>query len=299
MVADNGYPFYLVDAFAKQPFQGNPAAVVPQADGLTDKQMQHIAREANCSETAFVLHPTQAAADLRLRWFTPTLEVDLCGHATIATLHVLAQEGRFNLQRGTTQILYLETRSGILKVLVDCKGKRPWVWLTLPSCHFEQLSSTQMQDLRAALGGPAVNATTAVVDSHNHDVLISIPHLHQLHGLAPDMTTLAQFGKREGWRGVCVYTTETIESDTDAHLRFFAPQSGIPEDPVTGSVSGPLALYLSQTKATHSDPEPQTFWRFEQGDCLGRAGRLTIELDGQNPKLGGQAVTVLRGELYL
>jgi trans-2,3-dihydro-3-hydroxyanthranilate isomerase len=303
MVADNGYPFYLVDAFAQQPFQGNPAAVVPQAEGLTDVQMQHIAREANCSETAFVLHPTQAAADLRLRWFTPTLEVNLCGHATIATLHVLAQEGRFNLQRGTTQILYLETRSGLLKVLVDCRGERPWIWLTLPSCQFERLSSALIQELTVALGESEMNAPTAVVDSHNHDVLIAATHLHQLHGLAPDMPSLAKLGKREGWRGVCVYTTETIASEADAHLRFFAPQSGILEDPVTGSVSGPLALYLSQTKATSPEgkpqAEPQTIWHFEQGDCLGRAGRLTIELDGQNPKLGGQAVTVLRGELHL
>jgi PhzF family phenazine biosynthesis protein len=185
---------------------------------------------------------------------------------------------------------------------VDCKGERPWIWLTLPSCQFERLSAALIQDLTAALGGPEAEATTAVVDSHNRDVLIAVAHLQQLHGLTPDMPALAKLGKREGWRGVCVYTTETIEPEADAHLRFFAPQSGILEDPVTGSVSGPLALYLSQTKAAcpeGTQAEPQPIWRFEQGDCLDRAGRLTIELDGQNPKLGGQAVTVVRGELYL
>ena len=287
---------YWVDAFANQPFQGNPAVVVPQSDGLSDRQMQQIAREVNCSETAFVLQPTVPEADFRLRWFTPTQEVDLCGHATIATLHALAQEGRFNLQRGTTQLLYLETRSGILKVTVDYKDSRPWIWLTLPDCTFDPISPTLIQQLTTILGYPEGMAfVEAVIDSHNRDVLIPIAHLSQLQGLTPDMVRLRELGQQQGWRGVCVYTQETAEPDNDAHSRFFAPQSGINEDPVTGSVSGPLALVLNQ-KSTSKDSK---YWHFEQGDCLGRAGRLFIELQGDIPKLGVQAITVMRGELYL
>ncbi|MCG9893112.1 MAG: PhzF family phenazine biosynthesis protein [Thermosynechococcaceae cyanobacterium MS004] len=309
---------YWVDAFADQPFQGNPAVVVPQADGLSDFQMQQIAREVNCSETAFVLTASTPEADFRLRWFTPTQEVDLCGHATIAALHALAQAGRFNLSRGVTHILYLETRSGILPVTVDWSEPRPWIWLTLPDCRFDAIAPDLAQQLAQVLGLPTPSAV--VLDSLNQDVFLPIPHLHQLHALSPNMGELAQLGKQQKWRGVCVYSTETVDSLSQAHSRFFAPQSGISEDPVTGSMSGPLALLLRQQlevdsnsiniglpengleSSPESSPEitaKRQIWRFEQGDCLGRAGRLLVDLKGHSPKLGGQAITVMRGVLYL
>jgi trans-2,3-dihydro-3-hydroxyanthranilate isomerase len=112
VLTNSALAIYWVDAFTDRPFQGNPAVVVPQADGLTDFQMQQIAREVNCSETAFVLTAATPEADFRLRWFTPTQEVDLCGHATIAAFHALAQEGRFNLSQGVTQILYIHAERG-------------------------------------------------------------------------------------------------------------------------------------------------------------------------------------------
>jgi trans-2,3-dihydro-3-hydroxyanthranilate isomerase len=297
VLVDNAITVYWVDAFCDRPFCGNPAVVVPQADGLSDAQMQHIAREVNCSETAFVLQPTLPEADFRLRWFTPTQEVSLCGHATIATLHALAQEGRFNLHPGVTGILYIETRSGVLKVAVDYTKDRPWIWLSLPECHFEPITPDLTDQLVSLLDLPDTPLTTPVLDSLNRDVLISIPHLDQLQRLSPFMTPLMHLGKKYQLRGFCVYTQETVEPDRDVHIRFFAPQSGITEDPVTGSVSGPLALLLRQSGKS-KDPT-RDLWRFEQGDCLNRPGRLLIELDGDTPKLGGQAVTVLRGELYL
>ena len=284
---------YWIDAFTDRPFQGNPAVVVPQADGLSDQQMQQIAREVNCSETAFVLTASQPEADFRLRWFTPTQEVDLCGHATVATLHALAQEGRFNLSRGVTQYLYIESRSGLLPITVDWTEAQPWIWLSLPKCSLDALPPMLASELAALLQIPQPDLI-AFLDSLNHDVLIEIPQLKQLHALSPDFAALAKLGKQQGWRGVCVYTTETVEPSSSAHSRFFAPQSGIQEDPVTGSVSGPLAQLLQKTSASLA----QT-WRFEQGDCMGRAGRLVVELKGETPKVRGQAVTVMRGELYL
>ncbi len=294
---DNALTVYWIDAFCDRLFCGNPAVVVPQADGLSDAQMQQIAREVNCSETAFVLQPAAPEADFRLRWFTPTQEVNLCGHATIATLHALAQEGRFNLHPGVTGMLYIETRSGVLKVTVDYKKDRPWIWLTLPECQFEPITSALTQQLIAVLGLPNEPLIAPVVDSLNQDVLVPVSHLHQLQALSPDMADLTTLGKAQNWRGIGVYTRETVEPDSDVHIRFFAPQSGIPEDPVTGSVSGPLALLLRQSGK--SKDSKRNLWRFEQGDCLNRPGRLLIELDGDTPKLGGQAITVLRGELYL
>ena len=304
VLTNSALSIYWVDAFTDRPFQGNPAVVVPQADGLTDFQMQQIAREVNCSETAFVLTAATPEADFRLRWFTPTQEVDLCGHATIAAFHALAQEGRFNLSQGVTQILYIETRSGVLPVTVDWTEVRPWIWLTLPGCSFEVIPPDLAQQLGTALGLSSPMPPMAVKDSLNQDVLIPVSHLHELQALSPNMSELGQLGKQEGWRGICVYTMETVEPESTAHSRFFAPQSGVPEDPVTGSVSGPLALLLHQ-KTLEQNPLDQTssarppIYRFEQGDCLGRLGRLLIELRGEVAKLGGQAVTVLRGEIYL
>lgn len=294
VLADKTRLAYWVDAFANEPFRGNAAVVVPHADGLTNAQMQDIAREVNCSETAFVLPPTVPDADFRLRWFTPTLEVDLCGHATIATLHALCQAQLFALHPGTTRQLSLETRSGVLGVTVDYTQPRPWIWLTLPSCRFEAIAPDLTQQLVILLGltypDPSVSA---VLDSHNRDVFIAAESLHQLQTLTPYLEPLKHFGLKQGWRGFCVYTRETVEPDNHAHSRFFAPQSGIDEDPVTGSMSGPLALLLQQGNPA------QNQWRFEQGDCLGRAGRVAIELQDNIPKLGGQAITVMRGELYL
>lgn len=315
---------YWVDAFTQVSFTGNPAVVVAQADGLTETQMQQIAREMNCSETAFITQASHPEADLRLRWFTPKAEVDLCGHATVAAMHVLATEGRFKLGVGTTQILYLETRSGLLSVTVDYTDPQAaWTWLTLPSCEFQPLTTAMTKKLLPLLGLTELAVPQRPVqESLNSDVLVTVKSLQQLYSLQPDLSGLAYLGTQR-WRGICVFTTETLEPQSTAHSRFFAPQFGILEDPVTGSVSGPLALYLQQLHqlkpfkiATESmgSPKPMHICRnspaasddntnfciiLEQGDHLDRPGRVWVDLTGPTPKLGGQATTVMRGELYL
>jgi PhzF family phenazine biosynthesis protein len=318
---------YWVDAFTQVPFTGNPAVVVSQADGLTETQMQQIAWEMNCSETAFITQASHPEADLRLRWFTPKAEVDLCGHATIAAMHVLAMEGRFKLGVGTTQILYLETRSGLLSVTVDYTAPQgAWTWLTLPSCEFQPLSTVMTEKLLPLLGLTNLEVQQRPVqESLNGDVLVAVKNLQQLYSLQPDLSGLASLGTQQSWRGICVFTTETLEPQSAAHSRFFAPQFGILEDPATGSVSGPLALYLQQSNQLKqsevaSDPRGLTYVKhirgnspgasepvdnlnlcivLEQGDCLDRPGRVWIDLTGPTPKLGGQATTVMRGELLI
>lgn len=280
---------YWVDAFTRTAFTGNSAVVVPEADVLDDLHMQNIAREVNCSETAFVMPARRPEADFRLRWFSPTQEVDLCGHATIATLHTLAELGRFNLRPQTTQILYLETRLGMLTVTVDYSTAVPWIWLTLPLCDFQPVDLEVVPHLMQSLG--LSGKPLPVVDSLNQDVLIAVETLAELHQLRPNLSQLVQLGQQHHWRGYCVYTTETVDPLHLAHSRFFAPQSGIDEDPVTGSASGPLALYLSQAGFQDSA------FVLEQGDCLQRPGRVTIQLNQDSLKLGGQAITVMQGEL--
>ncbi len=325
---------YWVDAFTQTPFTGNPAAVVSQADGLTESQMQRIAREMNCSETAFITQASHPEADLRLQWFTPKAEVDLCGHATVAAMHVLTMEGRFKLGVGKTQILYLETRSGLLSVTVDYTDPQgAWTWLTLPSCEFQPLTAVMTEKLLPLLGlTDLVVQQRPVQESLNGDVLVAVKNLQQLYSLQPDLSGLASLGTQH-WRGICVFTTETLEPQSAAHSRFFAPQLGILEDPVTGSVSGPLALYLQQShqlkqseiaaeqigaprstlrigeaakeirinplKAAKSLGQANSCIILEQGDHLDRPGRVWIDLTGPTPKLGGQAITVMRGELLM
>ncbi len=331
-------PIVWVNAFTRQPFGGNPAVVVADADGLDSALMQKIAREVNCSETAFILTSRHPEADLKIRWFTPTQEVKLCGHATVAAIHALCEAGRFNLSPGVLQILYIETLSGVLPVTVDFKGEAPWIWLTIPSASFTQLSEQHIGQIASALLIPA-NGLTGVVDSLNHDVLLNVESLERLQGLSPNFAQLAAIGSQEQWRGFCVFTTETVDPKNTAHTRFFAPQSGIHEDPVTGSVSAPLGQYLQQFldlkfQVLHPDPlhpdplhpdplhpdplhpDPlrtellrtellrtellhTKLLRLEQGEELGRPGLVHVSLQDQLPKIGGQAITLLTGAFQL
>ncbi len=127
-----------IDAFTSKAFAGNPAAVVLSGEGLTEAQMQSTAREMNLSETAFVLPPTNKDADLRIRWFTPTNEVALCGHATIASFHALAEENLYGMKKNGSYPFRLETASGILDVLVVKKGGGATIKFALPMPQFKK-----------------------------------------------------------------------------------------------------------------------------------------------------------------
>jgi trans-2,3-dihydro-3-hydroxyanthranilate isomerase len=283
-----------VNAFTKIPFSGNPAGVVPEADGLTDAQMQQIAREMNCSETAFVLTPKNPEADLKIRWFTPTTEVALCGHATVAAFHVLSEEERYRLGPGASQILYLETEKvGILPITVDARGTRPQIWMTLPAPEFKVLTEPQLFALLPTLGLKKSDLLDLpVVVDQDRDVLLGLKSLDRLHTLKPRMTDLQAYSLEQGFRGVDLFTMETLEDTSAAHSRFFAPAVGIEEDPVTGSVSGPLAYWLRD-----QDLINMSTVILEQGDILHRSGRVTVDLSAAQPRIGGEAVTVLQGLL--
>jgi trans-2,3-dihydro-3-hydroxyanthranilate isomerase len=285
---------FQVNAFTREPFSGNPAGVVPEADGLTDIQMQHIAREINCAETAFVLTPQNSEADLKIRWFTPTTEVALCGHATVATFHVLAEEERYRMRAGASQILYLETeRVGILPITADARGIRPQIWMTLPFPTFQVLTESQVLALLPILGLEKSDLLDLpVVMDQDRDVLLGIKSLEKLHALKPRMADLQAYSLAQSFRGIDVFTMQTLEAASTAHARFFAPAVGIEEDPVTGSVSGPLAHWLRDQGLFHGSTAI-----LEQGDILHRSGRVTVDLSATQPRIGGEAVTVLRGLL--
>lgn len=290
-----------VDAFTETPLTGNPAGVVPEAHGLTDTQMLTIAREIAASETAFVL-PSSGGADLRIRWFTPRTEVQLCGHATIASFHALAEANMFGMHDPGTYRFVLETRSGNLPVTVEKGFTSTEIFLGLNVPRFERAGQYKL-DVMRILGlslEDFENRLPLVLDEY---LYVPVRRLHTVCDLKPNFFAMTRFLTSRNLTGLCVFTTETVERQSAVHSRFFAPTVGIDEDPVTGSANGPLGAYLFQYGGIRSNEETMTIVG-EQGDSLGRRGRVTIRMkavDGElsSLEIGGRAVTVFDGQLLI
>jgi PhzF family phenazine biosynthesis protein len=253
----------LVDAFTRNPGSGNRAGVVLDAAGLTDQQMQDAARAVGASETAFVL------AGMKLRYFTPTTEVPFCGHATVATFHQLKRTG----------VIGFECPAGRLQVEVSDR-----IWIEPPIYDFSALDDS----LYSVVGGQRDAQLPA--ERCGRFALLPIATRRELFALRPRWEDLVASSRERGLSGILVFTRDTIESGNVSCSRFFAPGSGIPEDPVTGSVHGPLAAYLARHGILRGRG------RAEQGDAMGKPGRLELEV-GDRVRVGGEAVTVIEGEL--
>jgi trans-2,3-dihydro-3-hydroxyanthranilate isomerase len=278
-----------VDAFTNRPFFGNPAGVVGRAEGLSDREMQWIAREMNCSETAFVL--PSSVADLRLRYFTPAIEVDLCGHATIAALAVLHEEGR------VTGTVTVETRAGVLAMEVDSAGVA-WMEQATPKVraidpddvsHIVRWLGLERNDLHPDI--PLGLAFTGL-----WDLLVPVRDRSALRRAVPDGPALAAYTRRLGAVSAHLFCFETEYAESTLHARDFSPAVGVLEDPHTGTASGALAAYLVEKGVL----TPGRF-QFEQGWTVGRPGLILVEVH-QHPwqvRVGGQATTVLEGEIRL
>lgn len=297
-----------VDAFTTTPFSGNYAGVVPDGRGLTDAQMLAIAREMNVSETAFVLPPSVPGADLRIRWFTPGEEVPLCGHATVASFHVLAEEGRWGMERPGTFAFKLETKSGILGVTVEKGTSGAEIEFELPVPNFRRLTEPPEAVLRSlGLATTAIDPQLPVVADQY--LYIPVRGLNELGALRPDYAALADACSAGSILGVSVLTLETVEPTSSVHSRFFAPGLGVNEDPVTGSANGPIGVYLrrfavpaGRTVRSETMPDGRMVYVGEQGDEVQRPGRVAIRLstDGDIVRrvwIVGRAVTVLRGHI--
>lgn len=302
--------FKQVDAFTTTPFCGNFAGVVLNADGLTEKEMQIIAREVNLPETAFILRPTLRQADIRIRWFTPTTEVPLCGHATIAAFHALAEDGEAGMSTNGQHYFQLQTKSGILPVKVEKNFCRISVEFDLPHPKFTIRKTIPTNVLRALGLTPKECDTTYPVLSSS-SLFIPVSRLRSLQRMQPAMEELAKVLRRLKVTGVCVFTLETVEKTSSVHSRYFAPHIGIPEDPVTGSANGPLGVYLYKYVLPKNEkvffrtlPDSRFEFVGEQGDELGRPGRVRIRLAVHGSAITrvsivGEAVTVISGTLTL
>ncbi len=263
---------FQVDAFTDRPFAGNPAAVCllnEQAPERSAQWMQQVAAEMNLSETAFVLPREEGFS---LRWFTPKAEVALCGHATLATSHILWEEGILELEKPA---LY-QTLSGTLTARRQMRGgQQPWIELDFPATFPEEIKPPT--GLLDALGVKAV-----YVGKSRFDYLVAIESEETLRTLNPDFSALLALGVR----GVIV--TAQGSEPFDFVSRFFAPGVGIDEDPVTGSAHCALTPYWARVLAK------QTMRAFQASP---RSGLLDVEMVGDRVRLRGQAVTVLRGTL--
>lgn len=269
----------VIDAFTDQPFAGNPAAVcLLDLDAWPDEAwMRNLAAEMNLSETAFA-HPLPAGAeaDWALRWFTPKIEVNLCGHATLATAHALYQD------RGSPGTVRFSTHSGVLTTHVHQGGT---VTLDFPTAQLDEVAAPA--GLAEALDA---KPQAAYRTGDLGDVLVVLLDEASVRALSPDIAAVAALSGRHGIRGVIV--TAPAEDPTrgyDFVSRFFAPAGGVPEDPVTGSAHTALAPYWSGRLGR----DRLTGWQ-----ASARGGMVTTEVHGDRVHLTGRAVTVLDGTLH-
>jgi len=280
-----------VDAFTDEPLSGNPAGVVPEADGLAVDQMQAIATEMAVSETAFL--SSSDAADYRIRYFTPTQEVDLCGHATIASVSHLHEEG---LESGT---ITLETNVGVLEVDVHDDGT-VWMSQDVPTIREVDVGYGQVAEAlgveQAALEGARADLPLAVSSTGLSFLIVPITYLSDLGTAAPDMAAIERLTTDVDATGIYVFTFDTLEAESTLHGRMFAPGAGVPEDPVTGTASGAVGAYLDRFGAF--DDEFPDELRLEQGHYVDRPGIVRVCVDGV-VRVGGRGVTVLDGSLVV
>ena len=297
-----GRPYYVVDAFTNERYAGNAAAVVLDADGIGDKTMAAIAAEFNLSETTFVLSPEGEGA-VRFRWFTPTVEVDLCGHATIGGVHALLESGRGEGLIDPQGVLSIETRSGVLHATVDkLPGGDRLIWLTLPTPSLEPITLIP-SELTEILGVPeeALLLDPKPMKSRDGDLIVLVRDALTLNEAKPDFTAMAKFTRRHRLRGVSMATVHTLTESVDVQSRFFAPAAGVDEDPVTGSVHGPLGAYVVQ-HGLCSMEDGKAILTCVQGKPGARAGLIRVLIDRSDPDrttalIGGQAVTTMKGSL--
>lgn len=288
-----------VDAFTTRPFAGNPAGVVLDADGLSDAEMLAVARELNNSDTAFLLRSTAAGADLRIRYFTPKVEVPVCGHATVASLFVRAEKAG----PGTVRF---ETGIGVLDATVTQENGAALVRFRQAKPTFEPpLDPVLATEVLAALGVPEGERRSEIpvqiVSTGHGKVIVPLRSAAVLHSLHPDAERLVRLSARVGCNGFYPFVVSTTDPFV-TEGRMFAPAIGITEDPVTGNAAGPLGAYLVRQRV--APPGPAFHFAARQGTALGRPGsvEVRVRVEGGEPvevTIGGAAVVVFRTEIAI
>ncbi|HET8849512.1 MAG TPA: PhzF family phenazine biosynthesis protein [Marinobacter sp.] len=263
-------PIYQVDAFTSELFRGNPAAVMPLENWLPDSQLQVIALENHLSETAFLVPLTDGSADYHIRWFTPAVEVPLCGHATLASAWVV-----FNKLGWARESVRFQSKSGPLAVTRLDDG---WLELDFPNLPFER-RDTPRQVLDALPGAPA----QAFYVPNDTNYMLVLDAQADVEAAQPDIRTLGTLGNQ----GLIITAPG---DDCDFVSRYFAPGAGIDEDPVTGSIHSVLLPYWAERLGRHS---------LNARQLSARGGELRCELRGDRVAIAGQVAFYMEGSVYL
>jgi len=307
-----GLSYYVVDVFASERYTGNPAAVVLDAAGLDESAMRAIATEFNLSETTFVLPPREARMSdhsrphVQFRWFTPTTEVDMCGHATIAGIQALLDSGQVRHLKptGSTKVR-IDTKSGTLMGFIEnIPGNETalMIWLDLPDPVLTErpmIAAELFSVLRLPLD--AWESKQPMMSTQDGDLLVLVRSVAALNECLPDFPALSELLNRERIRGLCLATVNTLTPSIHVQSRFFAPSVGINEDPVTGSVHGPLAAYLASKRLVplHDGLSGLTCVQGKPGGRMGLLHAL-VQVQGEGRfgvRIGGRAITTMRGTL--
>ncbi|WAH37653.1 PhzF family phenazine biosynthesis protein [Alicyclobacillus dauci] len=279
---------YQVDAFTETPFNGNPAGVVLDAGQITPDIRQKIARELNCSETAFVTQTGQTT--FRFRYYTPETEVDLCGHATIATLHTLHE------QSGLTGEILVNTNVGDLPMRIEADGT---AWMRQAAPQYRDIDETTKSRILDSLGLTKdeldANLPFGLAFTGLWDIMLPLPTRQSVHALQPNFDALAKVSKQLGAASVHIYAFDPVDQQSTLHTRDFSPAVGVNEDPHTGTANGALGALLVH----HGVLKPGQFI-FEQGWSIGRPGHILVEVTpDMQVFVGGRAVTTITGRLRL
>jgi PhzF family phenazine biosynthesis protein len=266
--------------------------------------MQLLAREVNAPETAFILPASDRDANLQIRWFTPLCEVPLCGHATIAGFHALAEEGMEGMSTNGQHYFKLQTKRGILPIRVEKNFYDTSIEFELPIPKF-QIKKKFPISLLHALGLSAKDFKKDLPVVKDLYIYVPVNRLAIVEEIHPDFPALAHELIKMKANGICLFSLETKEKNSAVHSRFFAPNFGINEDPVTGSANGPLGCYLKKYVLPAGYPvacrelsDGRLEFVGEQGDEIQRIGRVKIRVhcgkkDIEYVSICGEAVTIM------
>ena len=280
-----GVLVYKIRAFTKESTGGNPAGVVLNHVGLSNDQMKEISRRLQVSETAFIT--PGGHTEYLVRFFSPTVEVDLCGHATIASFYLIGSSMQ-HIQKDVI-VLHQQTRAGLLPVSLHFKkGGLDQVMMTQKTLVFEPVSLDY--GIVAEIIGVDTDDIDMVYSSHRvstglYTLPICVRSFDVLKNITPDFQRINNFCSSTGVGSLHVFTFDTLEPSSLYHARNFAPVYGVLEDPVTGTANGAVASYLF-----HKGYISQEKVICEQGDIIGRAGRVTVDMSQPRVQVGGHAV---------
>jgi PhzF family phenazine biosynthesis protein len=282
--------YKIVDVFTSSPLQGNPLAVVLDAEDLDTETMHAVAAWTNLSETTFVLPPSSPKADYRLRIFTPRSELPFAGHPTLGSAHAAIEAGRIVARDGR---LVQECGVGLVQLSADGEGANRELSFSLPAATLTPLDGSDVDELEAILGtGINREAHPAIVTVGPVWIVACVSSLDRLLSMKPDFARSAAFESRVGVTGVTLFAAKD-GTEADIEVRSFASSQGVNEDPVCGSCNGSIAVFRHARRLL---PSGTTRYVATQGQCLGRSGRVAVRVDADGKvDLGGRCVTTVNG----